>query len=141
MRYLMLLLGMTAAVACEDVVVDAPPQEDEAIPPRDRGPRVTGFIPDLTMASGQTVVLQNPERMFSDLSPLTYFARSADPAVAMAAFADSALTIIAVSPGMTAILLMAAQPPGMFARALGDSLGRTTRTGFNVTVRPRQDEE
>ena len=142
MRYMMLLIWMSAAVACEDAVIaDAVPLEEEAIPPRDRRPRLSGFIPDLTMATGQTVVLQNPQQMFSDDSPLTHFARSSDPAVATAAFADSALTIVAVSPGMTLVNLMASQPPGTFARVLGDSLGHTVRSGFNVTVRPREQEE
>ena len=142
MRRLVLLIGMSAAVACEDaVIVDATSAEEESIPPRDRGPRLTGFMPDLTMATGQTVVLQKPQRIFSDESPLTHFARSSDPAVATAVFADSTMTIVAISPGMTLVNLMASQPPGTFARALGDSLGHTVRAGFNVTVRPGADEE
>lgn len=142
MRYLVLLICTSAAVACEEaVVVDSTPAEEEAIPPRDRQPRLSGFIPDLTMATGQTVVLQNPQRIFSDDSPLTHFARSSDPAVAAAAFADSTMTIVAISPGVTLVTLMASQPPGTFARALGDSLGHTVRSGFHVTVRPRENEE
>ena len=135
MRYLVLLTGICTAVACEeggDMVAVA---HDPLVPPRE-APRVVGFIPDLVVEVDETVVIEDPQRVFSDWSALTLSVTSSDPAVATAALGDSVLTILAVSAGTTTVELVAEEPPGTFAQAVGDTLGRTMHLGFDVTVRP-----
>lgn len=136
MRCLVLLTGIWAAVACEDGgdivgVAHVPP-----LPPREALPRVVGFIPDLVVEVDETVVIEDPQRVFSDRSPLKLSVTSSNPAVATASLGDSLLTIVAVSVGMTTVDLVAEEPPGTFGQAVGDTLGRTTHLDFDVTVRP-----
>lgn len=137
MRCLVLLTGIWAAVACDDgggIVALTPP-----LPPRERPPRVVGFIPDLVVEVDQTVVIEDPQRLIRDASPLKLSVTSSDPAAATATLGDSVLTIVAVSVGMTTVDLVAEEPPGTFAQAVGDTLGRTAHLDFQVTVRPMED--
>ena len=141
MRYLVLLTGIWAAVACDgggDIVAAAhvPP-----LLPRESLPSVVGFIPDLVVEVDETVVIENPHRLIVDASPLTLSVTSSNPAVATAALGDSVLTIVAVSVGTTTVDLVAEEPPGTFAQAVGDTMGRTAHLDFDVIVRPTEDEE
>ena len=136
MRCLVLLTGICTALACEDGGDIVAPAHVPPLPPREALPSVVGFIPDLVVEVDETVVIEDPQRVFSDRSPLTLSVTSSDAAVATAALGDSVLTILAVSAGTTTVELVAEEPPGTFAQAVGDTLGRTAQLDFDVTVRP-----
>ena len=101
---------LALVLACGDGTVDPPPQL------ANRAPVGEGVIPALTVAVGQTKVL-DVSQYFADPDGdgLSYSAETSDPRVATTSISGGALTVTGVARGTASVTVTATDPDGLSA--------------------------